>query len=88
MCILARLALWAADRARWLCVAIAGIAQFALLRLIPPYSTALFRLIRFTLKLWHCAQEPHGSSTVSARINHAKFFQMKQIVAQSTIGNR
>jgi len=57
-------------------------------RLIPPYSTALFRLIRFTLKLRRCAQEPHGSSTVSARINHAKSFQVQQIVPQSTVGNR
>ena len=39
---LARLVLWAADRARWWCVTIAGIAQIALFRLIrPPYS-ALF----------------------------------------------
>ena len=88
MSILARLVLRAADRARGWCVTIAGIAQIALFRLIPPYSTALFRLIRFTLKLRRCAQKPHGSSTVSARINHAKSFQMKQIVPQSTVGNR
>jgi hypothetical protein len=69
-------------------VTIAGIAQIALFRLIPPYSTALFRLIRFTLKLRRCAQKPHGSSTVSPRINHAKSFQMKQIIPQSTVGNR
>ena len=49
-------------------------------RLIPPYSTALFRLIRSTLQLRRYTQEPHGSSAVSARINHAKSFQMKQIV--------
>ena len=40
--ILARLVLRAADRARGWCVTIAGIAQIALFRLIPPYSTALF----------------------------------------------
>jgi hypothetical protein len=57
-------------------------------RLIPPYSIALFRLIRFTLKLRRCSQKPHGSSTVSARINHAKSFQMKKIVPQGTMGNR
>ncbi len=57
-------------------------------RLIPPYSALFDRLIRFTLKLRRCAQKPHGSSTVSARINHAKSFQMKQIVPQSTVGNR
>ncbi len=88
MSILACLVLRATDRARWWCVTIAGIAQIAFFRLIPPYSTALFRLIRFTLKLLRCAQKPHGSSTVSARINHAKSFQMKQIVPQSTVGNR
>ena len=38
MSILARLVMWAADRARWRCVTIAGIAQIALFRLIPPYS--------------------------------------------------
>jgi hypothetical protein len=36
--ILARLALWAAVRARWWCVTIAGIVQIAFFRLIPPYS--------------------------------------------------
>ena len=36
--ILARLVLRAADRARGWCVTIAGIAQIALFRLIPPYS--------------------------------------------------
>jgi hypothetical protein len=55
---------------------IAGIAQIA-----------LFRFIRFTLKLRSCAQKPRGSSTMSARINHAKSFQMEQIVPQSTAGN-
>ncbi len=77
MSTLARLVLWAADRARWWCVTIAGIAQLALFRLIPPYSTALFRLIRFTLQLRRCTQEPHGSSAVSAGIDQPKSFQMK-----------
>jgi hypothetical protein len=58
-------------------VTIAGIAQIA-----------LFRLIRFTLQLRRRAQKLRGTSTMSARINHAKSFQMKQIVPQSTIGNR
>jgi len=75
--ILARLALWAAVRARWRCVTIAEIAQIALYRLIPPYSTALFRLIRSTLQLRRCTQEPHGSPAVSAGIDQPKSFQMK-----------
>jgi len=62
--------------------------QIALFRLIPPYSTALFRLIRFILKLWRCTQKPNGSSTVSAGIDQPKPFQMEQIVPQSTVGNR
>src|ERR1039458_3850134 len=57
-------------------------------RLIPPYSTALFRLIRFTLKLLRCAQEPHGSSSMAAGIDQPKPFQMKQIIAQSTVSRR
>jgi hypothetical protein len=56
---------------------IAGIAQIA-----------LFLPIRFTHRLRRCAQKPHGSSTLSARINHAKSFQMMQIVPQSTVGDR
>jgi hypothetical protein len=51
-------------------------------RLIPPYSTALFRLIRFVPKLRRCAQKPHGSSSVSARIDQSKFLQMTRIIAQ------
>ena len=38
-------------------MAIAGIAQIA-----------LFRLIRFTFKLLRCAQEPRRSSSLSAEI--------------------
>lgn len=57
-------------------------------RLIPPYSTALFRLIRFTLKLLRCAQEPHGSSSMAAGIDKPKSFQMKHIIPQSTVGDR
>ena len=54
-------------------------------RLIPPYSTALFRLIRFAPKLRRRAQKPHGSSSVSARIDQSKFLQMTQIVAQRSV---
>ena len=54
-------------------------------RLIPPYSTALFRLIRFAPKLRRCAQKPHGSSSVPARIDQSKFLQMAQIIAQRSI---
>ena len=56
-------------------------------RLIPPYSTALFRLIGSAPQLRRCTQEPHGSSTVSAGIDQPKSFQMKQIVAQSTVSH-
>jgi hypothetical protein len=72
--ILARLALWAAVRARWWCVTIAGIAQIA-----------LFRLIRFTLKLLRCTQESHGSMSMAAVIDQPKPFQMKQIIAQRSV---
>ena len=61
--IFARLVLWAAYRARWWCVTIAGIAQIA-----------LFRLMRFTLKLLRRAQEPHGSSSMAAGIDQPKPF--------------
>jgi len=54
-------------------------------RLIPPYSTALFRLIRFAPKLRLSAQKPHGSSSVSARIDQSKFLQMTQIVVQCSV---
>ena len=54
-------------------------------RLIPPYSTALFRLIRFAPKLRRRAQKPHGSSSVSARIDQSKFLQMTQIIAQRSV---
>ena len=54
-------------------------------RLIPPYSTALFRLIRFAPKLRRCAQKPHGSSSVPARIDQSKLLQMAQIIAQRSI---
>ena len=64
---------------------VTGLRSAALFRLIrPPYSA----LFGSRLELRRCAQKPHGSSTVSARINHAKSFQMKQIVPQSTVGNR
>ena len=43
--IFAPLVLWAADRARLCCVTIAGIAQIALFRIIPPYSALFDRLI-------------------------------------------
>jgi hypothetical protein len=54
-------------------------------RLIPPYSTALFRLIRFAPKLRRCAQKPNGSSSVSARIDQSKFLQMTRIMAQHSV---
>ena len=54
-------------------------------RLIPPYSTALFRLIRFAPKLRLSAQKPHGSSSMSARIDQSMFLQMTQIVVQSSV---
>jgi transcriptional regulator with XRE-family HTH domain len=69
-------------------VPIAGIAQIAFFRLIPPYSTALFRLIRFTLKLLRCAQEPLGSSSMAAGIDQPKPFQMRQIIVQRSVSRR
>ena len=54
-------------------------------RLIPPYSTALFRLIRFAPKLRRCAQTPHGSSSLSARIDQSRFLQMTRIIAQRSV---
>jgi transcriptional regulator with XRE-family HTH domain len=54
-------------------------------RPIPPYSTALFRLIRFAPKLRRCAQKQHGSSYVSARIDQSKFLQMTPIITQRSI---
>ena len=68
-------------------MSIAGIAQITFFRLIPPYSAALFRLIRFTLQLRRCGQKPHGPSTMSAGIDQPKSFQMKQIVTQSTVSH-
>jgi len=48
----------------------------------PPYSALFDRLIRvLVVGLWRCGEEPHGSSTVSAGVDQAKPFQMKQIVA-------
>jgi hypothetical protein len=49
---------------------------------------ALFRLIRFILKRWRCAQKPYRSSTMSARLDQPEPFQMKQIVPQSTVCDR
>jgi transcriptional regulator with XRE-family HTH domain len=54
-------------------------------RLIPPYSTALFRLIRFAPKLRLCAQKPRGSLSVSARIDQSRFLQMTRIMAQRSV---
>ena len=54
-------------------------------RLIPPYSTALFRLICFTPKLRRCSQKPNGFSSMSARIDQSMFLQMTQIVVQSSV---
>ena len=54
-------------------------------RRILPYSSALFRLIRFTPKLHRCAKKPHGFSSMSARIDQSKFLQMTQFIAQSSV---
>jgi hypothetical protein len=46
-------------------------------RLLPPYSVRP--------KLRHCAQKPHGSSSVPARIDQSKFLQMTRIIAQRSV---
>jgi len=57
-------------------------------RLIPPYSTALFRPIRFTPKLRRCARKPLGFSSFSARIDQSMFLQMTQIVVQNSVSRK
>jgi transcriptional regulator with XRE-family HTH domain len=54
-------------------------------RRIPPYSTALFRLIRFAPKLRRRAQKLHSFSSMSSGIDQSKFFHMMQLIAQRSV---
>lgn len=57
-------------------------------RLIPPYSTALFRLICSLLAGQRFrSQKPGCPSPMSLRVDEPKSFQMREIVAQGTVSD-